>query len=123
MSNITLNTKTYTGAGFVNGLVSWIERSAGIASGFSPVRSSLRTDPQKDGKVRGKWDIEMPIIATESSACSCAGDVLRVADAVISFRLDKGLTLAERTDFALRLKDLVASAQFQASITNLEQQT
>ena len=122
MSNLTLNTKTYTGAGLVNGLVSWIERSLGIASGFSVTRSSLRTDPEKGGKVRGKWDIDMPIVATESSACSCAGDVLRTADANISFRLDKRLTLAERTDFALRLKDLVASAQFQASIINLEQQ-
>ena len=27
MSNLTLNTKTYSGSGFVNGLVSWIERS------------------------------------------------------------------------------------------------
>lgn len=123
MSNLTLNTKTYTGAGLLNGLVSWIERSLGIASGFSTVRSSLRTDPEKAGKVRIKWDMDMPVIATESSACSCAGDVLRSGDFAISIRLDKGLTTAERTDLAERLEDLVASAPFKASIINLEQQT
>lgn len=124
MSNIVLNTKTYTGTNsFVNGVVSWIERAAGIAAGFSTLRSSLRMDPAREGKVRVKWDIDMPIVATEDSSCTCTGDVLRSAVADISVRLDKSLTLAERTDFANRLQDLVASAQFRASLINLEQQT
>lgn len=123
MSNIVLNTKTYSGAGFLNGLVSWIERSGGVAAAFSVVRSSLRIDPEKAGKVRIKWDLDMPIVATESSSCSCAGDVLRKGDFIITGRLDKGLTEAERTDLADRLSDLVQSAQFRAAVINLEQQT
>lgn len=126
MSNLTLNTKTYTGAGLLNGVVSWIERSLGIASGFSAVRSSLRIDPesQKDGgKIRIKWDLELPVVATEDSSCSCAGEVLRKADVNITIRIDKGYTTAERTDFMERLEDLVQTTQFRASVISLEQQT
>lgn len=123
MSNLTLNTKTYSGSGFVNGLVSWIERSGGIAAAFSVVRSSLRMDPESKGKVRIKWDLDMPIVAAEGSECACPGDVLRKADVTVSIRLDKGLTLAERTDFMERLEDLVQTTQFRASVISLEQQT
>lgn len=123
MSDLTLNTKTYSGAGFVNGLVSWIERSGGIAAAFSLVRSSLRVDPEAKGKVRIKWDLDMPITAAEDSSCSCAGDVLRKADVTINVRIDKSMSTAERTDFMERLEDLVASAQFRASLISLEQQT
>lgn len=117
MGNITLNTKTYNGSGVTNGIAQYIERSAGVAGGFSPVTGTVR----QDSKSRVQWKLAQPVVAEEASACSCPGSVIRVMDANIQIRLDLGATLAERTDFALRLKDLVASADFQSSIINLQQ--
>lgn len=117
MGNITLNTETYNGTGVTNGVAQYIERSAGVAAGFSPVTGSVR----QDSKSRVQWKLAQPVVATEASSCSCPGTVIRVMDADIRARLDPGATLAERTDFALRLKDLVASVEFQQSIINLQQ--
>lgn len=117
--SITLNTKTYSFAGIANAISTYVDRSGGIASAFSNITSSLRFDT----KVRGQWKLEVPIIVTEASSCACPGDVAKVSDLNLSYRLDKNLTLAERTDFALRVKDLVASPEFQASIINLTQPT
>lgn len=116
MPNITLNTKLYSSSGFLNGVAGWTERSAGILAGFSGLRGSLRSD----SKVRVKWDFNVPIIATEDSACSCAGTVLRKGDVDVSIRMDPSLTLAERTDLADRLVSLVSDVTFRASIINLE---
>lgn len=115
MSNITLNTKLYSGSGFIAGVAQWVERGAGILSGFSNLRASLRSDT----KVRVKWDFDLPVVATEDSACSCAGSILRKGDVAVSIRMDPTMTLAERTDLADRLKDLVQTSQFRDSIISL----
>lgn len=114
---IVLNTKTYSFSGILNGITGYVERSGGIAAAFSNLTASLRID----SKVRIVWKLVMPIVAEEASACACPGDVVELADASITIRLDPKMTTAERTDFGLRLKDLVASAEFQAGITSLVQ--
>lgn len=119
MPNIVLNTKTYNGSGIANGVASYMERSSGLAAGFSPLTAAVKA--LESGKSRISWKLFQPTVAAEASSCSCPGQVLRVNDANIGVRLDPGATLAERTDFALRLKDLVASTEFQSSIINLQQ--
>lgn len=119
MSNIVLNTKTYAGPQFANNVSNWTERSAGILSGFSKLRGSISTD----SKVRVKWDFDLPVIAAVDSSCSCAGDVLRMADINLTVRMDPSMTLAERTDLADRIKDLVATSQFRDSLISLVLQT
>lgn len=113
---ITLNTKTYSGAGVANGIANYVNRDAGIAAGFSTLTSSLRIDSM----VRGKVILNLPIIAPEATACACPGDVLTSGEVTVSFRLDKKLPAVTRTDLRLRLKDLVASPQFIAMLDNLE---
>lgn len=115
----TLNTKIYNGAGLANGVARYVERSAGVASGFSNLTSSLKID----SKVRGVIKIDLPEITTESSACACPGDILRMSGVDISIRLDPKAPAATRTDLRLRLKDLIASAQFIAWFDNLEPMT
>ena len=119
MANIVLNTKTYIGRGIANAIATWMETSAGVVAAFSAVTASLRLDT----KVRVQWKLEVPVVATEASSCVCPGQVLRVSDANLQIRMDPGATTAERTDFALRLKDLVASPEFQASIISISQPT
>ena len=120
MSNITLNTKSYTGtSGLLNGVASWVERSLGLAALFSRVRSSIRLGD----KSRVKWTLDQPYPQPEGAPVCCAPGEERDSSTTISTRLHPSLTTAERTDHADRLKDLVNSAQFRASIIQLEQQT
>lgn len=117
MSNIVLNTLTFNGDGYIApGVVQWTYRGGGVYAGFQTLRASAASS---DKKIRPKWDLHMPVVATEDSACACTGTVLRSADATISVRLDPGLTPVERTAFADELKDLVASSQFRDTLINL----
>lgn len=120
MSTITLNTKAYIGTNsIVNGVAAFVERSLGIAKLFSEVRTSLRlTD-----KSRARVDLAVPFPQAEGAPVCCGPDEARLADAILNIRMHPSLTLAERTDFADRLKDLVSSAQFRALIISLEQQS
>lgn len=121
MANLTLNTVVYNGMGIVNALAQWVSRAAGVASGFAYVKARIRFDDPKF--VRIKWTANLPTVATADSSCSCTGEMLRFIDADISIRVATQSTTAERTDFALRLKDLVATTDFQSSIINLQQPT
>lgn len=119
MSNIVLNTKTYTGTNNISqGIASWVERSLGLAALFSTVKSSLRIFD----KVHIRWDLIQPYPQPEGAPVCCDPKDYRLGDTIIKTRLDPNLSLAERTDHADRLQALVASAQFRASIINLEQQ-
>lgn len=117
MSNIVLNTKTYNGSGLAAGIASYIERSGGVPSSFSALTGSVRVDT----KARVTWKLQVPTVATEASACACPGDVMESDDFTISIRMGMRSTDVTRADLLQRLQDLVASSQFEASITNLEQ--
>lgn len=117
---ITLNTKSYTFRGVVNAVSVYLN-GTGLASSFSNLTISLRVPfgANAKEKIRGAWKLSVPVIAEEAGTCACPGEVLRVSDADITFRMAANATLAERTDFALRLKDLTASPEFQASVISL----
>lgn len=122
MANITLNTKVYNGSGVLNGIAQYFERSGGVAGAFSALTASVKV-AFGTAKSRIHWKLGYPVVAEEASVCACPGTVTRRLDADVDIRLDPTATVAERTDFALRLKDLVASPEFQASIINLQQPT
>lgn len=121
--SITLNSKVYNFVGFdKNGVSVYQEVSAGVPTGFSYLTCRVVQSTDNKADVAVRWRLTMPIVAATDSDCSCAGSVLR------TYRYDEGKVsipaaalAAERTDFALRLKDLVASAAYQASITSLTQ--
>lgn len=119
---ISLNSKTYNFVGFDrNGVSIYQETSAGVPTGFSYLTCRVSPATAKEtAKVR--WRLTMPVVAADDSSCSCTGAVLR------TYTYDEGRidipgtgSSAERTDFGLRLKDLVATTQYQASITSLTQ--
>lgn len=118
MTDIVLNTKTYSGLGINAGVSRYVERSGGVASSFSNLDQSITAD----GKIlRHVTKLKFPVVATAASACSCEGEVLRTTDAILTIRVPQMATAAERKDFGLRLKDLISSPAFQASIENLVQ--
>lgn len=120
MANIVLNTKTYGGIGLLAGIAQWFERSGGVAGAFGSLTATVKVGGGST-KSRIHWKLGMPVVAEEASSCACPGTVTRRLDGDIDIRMDPTATLAERTDYALRLKDLVASPEFQASIINLAQ--
>lgn len=117
---ITLNTKAYAFTNVLNGISSYLHRAAGVAAGFMSLTSRVSIDSANS---RVSWKLKVPVVGTEATSCACPGDILRLSVADVNVKLAPGATVAERTDFALQLKDLVASPEFQASIINLQQPT
>lgn len=120
---ITLNTKVYNSIGFnANGQSVYSETSGGVPSSFSYLTDKVSAGTGKsDSGV--KWNLSVPVVSTADSECSCAGSVLRTYYGRFDFTLPATSTAAERLDFYNRVKDLVASAQFKASITDMTQAT
>lgn len=118
-ANITLNTVVYAPAGSSAGIAKWVNRSAGVKNGFSILTESVK-DPVTGTQVKIDFDLQVPVVATESDTCSCAGSQLRTASAHISVWEAVTCTQAERDDIYLRIVDLVASDAFKAAIKNQE---
>ena len=114
---LTLNTKVFDFSGIVNAITTFSNRAAGVVAGFKTATASIRLTSEKS---RVYWKLGFPVVAEEETSCVCPGEALRRLDADLNVRMDPGATTAERTDFALSLKDLVASPEFQASIINLQ---
>lgn len=123
MANITLNTKVFSGRGVVNAIASYMNTALGLLAGFGTVTGSVRLPSGKDAKANIQWRLKLPIVAAEASACACPGEAVDEIDCYIQVRATKGVTAADRTDFALQVKDLVALPEFQQSIINFTQPT
>lgn len=119
IADLTLNTVTYAYNSDQNGVITWLDASGGIPTGFSSVDLSVRA-PNKGGTA---WRVEAnfyhPVVATDDSACSCTGTVLRSEAAKIVVNLPVSGTTAERLDDALRIKDFVATTAFQNALKTL----
>lgn len=116
---VTLNTVVYSPDGSKNGLVVWTDRSGGVANSFSLLTQSFETGVGGLKLTQASYKLRVPIVATASDACSCAGSVLRESSAQLTFKLDPASTLAERTDLFLRIKDLAASTLLSGTVNNL----
>ncbi len=119
IANLTLNTVTYTYASDVAGVITWLATAGGIPTGFSPVTLALRNPAKFGSPYRLDLRMALPVVATADSACSCTGAVLRSENVRIIAEIPDSGTTAERTDFGLRVKDLVANAQVQAALASL----
>lgn len=119
--SITLNSKVYNFAGFdPNAVSQYQETSAGVPTAASDLTNRV----SKGAKVRRvKWRLIVPIVATDPSACSCPGNVLRTTYVDVEFTIPADSTLAERQDARLRLASLIANTQYIASVDNLVQAT
>lgn len=119
--SIVLNAKTYSFDGFTAQSIShYSDRSGGVPASFSPLTSKVE-DGSASANTKVRWKLKVPVVATVDSSCSCDGSLLREYIVDIVTTVPPGSTSTERTDLAARIEDLVASAQFIASITNLVQ--
>lgn len=120
---LTLNTKTYTFMSDTQGVITWLETSGGVPTGFSSATATIRSPNKAGSPYRAEWRLDLPVVATADSACSCTGTVLRDEAVRVVVEIPDSGTTSERTDFALRLKDLVASSQFQTMLISLTRPT
>lgn len=118
MSNIVLNGLTYVGNGISNSVSHWYERSAGLVSGFRWLTARVIYGARE---VTTNWRLSIPVLAAEDSTRDIPGTVLYINRTEVSVRYDRRATAAERTATLQAIKDLVASAQFESSITSLVQ--
>lgn len=106
---VTLNTVVYDPAGANNGILTWVNRVGGVLNSFSKLTQGFITNSGARKLTKASFRVEVPVVATADSTCSCAGAVLRTSSAQIDFWIDPNATLVERTDLFNRVKDLAAS--------------
>jgi hypothetical protein len=122
--SITLNSKVYNWAQFdQNGTSRYVESSAGVPNGFSPLTNKVSNSEGTGKSQQVKWRLAVPVIATDDSACGCTGEVLETDYVEVVYTLSKTSTLAIRQDLRLRLASLIANGQYIASVDNLAQAT
>lgn len=119
VANVVLNTKTYAFSSDQSGIITWLEKSGGVPTGYQRLTASIKDSTKADVPVRIQWTLFKPIVAAADSSCSCTGEVLRSSNCRINIEMPTTGSLAERTDLALCVKDLAANAQFQSMITDL----
>lgn len=117
--SLTLNTKIYSFTGFIQGAIArYLNAGSGTASGFKTVTAKVE-DPNREGMIKVRWKLKLPTVVSEAE-CACPGGVVRENFADIVVTISSSAPAAERTDLALSLQDLVATPEFQASITSLQ---
>lgn len=118
---ITLNTKAYAFAGFnANQQSVYKHTGGGLPSSFSYLTTKVNTGTGKADST-ARWNLSVPHVAVDASACACPGGVLGTDYIRIETSVSPVTTAGERTDLWTRIRDLVASPEFMASIENLSQ--
>lgn len=117
MSNIVLNSLTFVGNGILNGVNSFVERSAGLVNAFKTLTNKVTFAD----RTNVHWKLILPSVVAEDSACGCAGSVQYTNYVDITYRSDRRTTAAERTATLAMIRDLVATTNFGDSITSLVQ--
>lgn len=116
MSNIVLNAITYVGEGFINGATRFMNRSASLLSGFSSLYGRVITSGKR---TEVRWNLTVPVLVAEDSACGCGGDVKFITYATVQVKFDARADATHRLDVYERLVDLVAATQFESSVKDL----
>lgn len=119
--SITLNAKVYNFAGFnTNGQSVYKYTGGSFPSSFSYLTDKVNTGTGKaDSTVR--WNLSVPHVAESSSECACEGTVLGTDYVRIELSVSPITTSAGRTDLWTRVRDLVASPEFKATVESLTQ--
>lgn len=121
IANVVLNTKTYAFASDQNGVITLLDRAAGVPTGFGSLTISQR--PPVGNDVNGVWKtvigLRLPVVAAEASECVCPGQLQRFSKVTVTIDEPNTGTAAERLDLAEQLDDLFQNAQIKALISTL----
>lgn len=116
--SISLNTVVYTFNGFLNRISTYLNTATGVPNGFRRLTCSI-DEPSKDAKAyKVRWKLKLPAVI-DGESCACPDGMVQDNFVDIVVTVSKASSTAQRTDVALQVKDLAASPEFQASVTNL----
>lgn len=123
-----LNGHTYGYRNIINGISTFVDTAATTVAAFATLTAKTLLGKGKRGardasRSLTQWKLSIPTVATEATACSCVGDVLSQVDVHIEFRSDAASTQAHLQEALDQLDDLVANAQFRASVLQHTQPT
>lgn len=119
-ASVTLNTIVYDPAGSDKGIVKWVNRAGGLLNSFSTLSQRFLTGVGGLKLNKLSFKVEVPIVATSDTTCSCSGSLLRMNQASIEFSISPSATLAERTDIYLRVVSLIQSDLVKLGVENLD---
>lgn len=118
---LVLNTKSYAPRGKSQGdIATWALVGDTTFGGATSLVTEKVAGPNSNGVYKVSFKLDVPKIATESSACACVGSQIGrgLFDGVATIPV--GFTAAERDDFRLRVQALFAHAIFTAAMKDLE---
>lgn len=121
MSSILLDTLTFVGEGFTNGIARFYNRAAGLMNGFMGLQNRQNVSKEK---VLVAWKLTVPTLKVDDTACGCAGELAfheTIVDIQVS--VSKRAPVAHREQITRMVADLVASGQWKDSIVSLTPQT
>lgn len=116
---ITLNTVVYNPAGSNKGIVRWADRSGGVLNSFSYLTQGFVVNSGARKLTKATFRLEVPVVATASSTCSCEGELLRSSSAQIDFWIAPDASAAERADLLARVTDLISSTAVSDAVSDL----
>lgn len=118
-ADVTLNSVVYSSSGTSNGITKWVNRAGGILNSFKKLTQAFVTGSGARKLTKVTFRLELPVVATADSACSCIGALLRTSSAQIDFWVDPNASAAERADLVAQVKDLAASAAVSNAVSDL----
>lgn len=115
--SITLATKVFTFAGILaQGISTYLN------GGDTPAASNSLTAKIDGvggtGNTKVRWKLKLPVVS-EDPSCACPGGLNHTSFVDIVVTLAPQASTVERTAIQTSISDLVASPEFQASITSL----
>lgn len=119
--NLTLDSKVFSPDSNSVGVAVWKNRDSGFVTGFKTATAKVTSDGSANKAVsRVRLSLKLPVIASESSTCTCEGDLLRTNQVSVDFILANASSVAERTSLLTSLKEYLATATVTALVANLE---
>lgn len=113
---LTLNTVAYNPRGTNNGVSTWAKvGDTGFGGATSIATQSVR-GPLNEGQTRVRLILTVPKLASEDSACGCAGTELSRGKMEITVDVPAGWTAAEKQDLRKRIQSQIADATFAAAV-------
>lgn len=126
--SLTLNLKEYTYRQNTAGVSTYINSASNTVNGFSSLtatttigKPALGNRPASRSKTM--WKLSLPVLAEDDSACGCTGEVIGTCDWLVEVRSDVRVPTSVLADGRLRMKDLIATSEFIASVDSHTQPT
>lgn len=117
-ATLTLDTKVYNPRGVNAGIAKWVFTPDTEFGSSNAVATLSLSDGKTVNRIKAK--LELPNLATDDTACGCAGTTTYSGLIAIDVVLPYQMTSAQRLAAYNRLVSLVSSTDFSKAVKDLE---